>query len=778
MMTHVASTDRRRGALVAVLLRAMSSSFARKISVLVATFGILLGKPDAVAAQTNGRDGAAPATPATAPAVRIGDEPVIDGSLSDAAWAGLPVLTDFIQRIPRDGEPATLRTEVRIGHDDAALYLGVRAHDDQPSLIVPGEAIRDYDLAQSDAVMLIFDTYKDGVNGFVFGTNPAGIEYDGQVVDQGGGGGGGGGGGSLGPGGGRQQRGSGGGFNLNWDGRWEVATGRDQGGWSAEFRIPFSTLRYRAGSRQDWGLNVLRRVRRVNEESSWSPIPREFDFNRVSEAGTLVGLEPPAARSIQVTPYLLGSTARNYAIGETGFDETGEVGGDAKVQITQGLTLDLTYNTDFAQVEVDDVQTNLTRFSIQFPEKRPFFLENSGMFAMGGGGADLFFSRRIGIARDLNRVPIRGGGRISGKVAGLNVGLLHIRTDSLSGVQSGQAYSVVRLARELGNRSSIGGAFLQRDGSELASDYNRTYAVDGQLGIGTAWNFNALAARTETPGRDGRDHMFNTNASYTTRSVDINGSFREVGEDFNPEVGFLQRSGYRSYGTRVFTFFRPDNFLGLRELRPHTRFETTRDLETGFEESAQLHIDNHFEWDSGMFFSSAFNWNREGLEEPFEITDEIVVPPGTYDGWEMAWHFLTNQAAPVSFETRLDYGAFLSGHRRGHSAVLAFRHGSALSTALRVEYNDVDLAEGSFITRLAGLRVGYFFTPQTYLQALVQHSDQADNWSANLRFGWLSAAGAGLFVVYNQSNGVDALEGPLNKSVIIKFSRQFTVLGG
>ena len=302
MMTHVASADRRRGALVAVLLRAMSSSFARKISVLVATFGILLGKPDAVAAQTNGRDGAAPATPATSPAVRIGDEPVIDGSLSDAAWAGLPVLTDFIQRIPRDGEPATLRTEVRIGHDDAALYVGVRAHDDQPSLIVPGEAIRDYDLAQSDAVMLIFDTYKDGVNGFVFGTNPAGIEYDGQVVDQGGGGGGGGGGGSLGPGGGRQQRGSGGGFNLNWDGRWEVATGRDQGGWSAEFRIPFSTLRYRAGSRQDWGLNVLRRVRRVNEESTWSPIPREFDFNRVHSA---CGGRPPAPETIKPSPWFL-----------------------------------------------------------------------------------------------------------------------------------------------------------------------------------------------------------------------------------------------------------------------------------------------------------------------------------------------------------------------------------------------------------------------------------------------------------------------------------------
>ena len=719
------------------------------------------------------------AAQATVPAVRISGEPVIDGSLTEPEWAGLPLLSDFVQRIPRDGEPASLRTEVRIGYDQAALYVGVRAFDDQPSLIVPGEAIRDNDLTQSDAVMLVFDTYNDDVNGFVFGTNPAGIEYDGQVIDQGDGSGGrrgslgvGGGGG-----GGRQMGGSGDGFNLNWDGTWEVATDRDAAGWSAEFRIPFSTLRYRSGGTQDWGLNVLRRVRRVNEESSWTAIPREFDFNRVSVAGTLTALEPPLSRSVRVTPYVLGSSARNYEIGEPNFSENGEVGGDAKIQVTQGLTFDLTYNTDFAQVEVDDVQTNLTRFSIQFPEKRPFFLENSGMFSVGGGGADLFFSRRIGIARDGNRVPIQGGGRLSGKVGGLNVGVLHIRTDELEGVQSEQSYSVVRLARELGNRTSIGGAFLQRDGGLLADDYNRTYAVDGQLGIGTAWNFDMIAARTDTPGRDGRDHMLSAGANYSSRSLSVRANVREIGEDFNPEVGFLRRAGFRSFGTRTMAFVRPTDLFGLRELRPHVNYNTTRDLETGFEESAQVHIDHHFEWDSGMFFSPAVNWVREGLEAPFVISDGVVVPPGTYDGWEMAWHFYTNPSAPVSFETLFQNGSFLSGHRRGHSAVLSLRHGSALSTAIRFEYNDVSLQQGDFVARLAGLRVGYFFTPQVYLQSLLQYSDQTDNWSMNLRFAWLSVAGTGLFVVYNQANGVDALNGPLNKSLIIKFSRQFTVFG-
>jgi hypothetical protein len=761
----------------------MSSTPLRAIRILLS--GLLLAPAVLVAqTQTAGssqsggsvtQPAAVVAGPPSAPARTISEAPVVDGVLDDGAWSGLQVLTPFVQRIPQDGQAATLQTDVRIGYDESALYIGIRAHDDQADQLVPGEGIRDTDLVNSDALVLIFDTYKDGVNGFVFGTNPAGVEYDGQVVDQGGGSGQMRGGG-LGPG--RQQGGSGDGFNLNWDGSWEVATSRDANGWNAEFRIPFSTLRYRAGATQDWGFNVLRRVRRLNEESYWSPIPRQFDLYRVSEAGSLAGLEPPTVRSVQVTPYALGSTSRNYTLANSSFSEDQELGADAKVQVTQGMTLDLTYNTDFAQVEVDDAQTNLTRFSIQFPEKRPFFLENSGMFAVGGGGADLFFSRRVGIAKNGTRVPIQGGGRLSGKVAGLNVGLLHIRTDSVQGAQTGQAYSVARVAKELGNRTSIGTAFLQRDGTELADDYNRTYAVDGQLGIGSAINFNAIAARTETPGKDGRDHLFNGNANYNSRSLILQASFREVGEDFNPEVGFLQRSGYRFYNLRWQSFVRPNNPFGLRELRPHAHYNTTRNLETGFEETSSFHIDSHVEWNSGMFFSPAFNWNREGLVEPFPIAEGVVVAPGTYDGWEMAWHFYTNQSSPVTFETRFDYGDFLSGTRRGHAAIVGFKHGSALSTALRFEYNDVDLAEGEFATRLAGVRLGYFFNPQIYLQSLIQYSDQADNWSTNVRFGWLHTAGTGLFIVYNQAHGVDSLSGPLNRSLIIKYSRQFTVLGG
>ena len=734
-----------------------------------------------LAQESNSSANSTAPAPATAPALRIAEPPVIDGRLDDVSWSEPQPFSGFIQRIPRDGQPTTQPTEVWVGYDDAALYVAVRAHDDAPSLIVPGEGIRDYDLTLSDAVLLVFDTYNDGENGFVFGTNPAGIQYDGQVVDQGGGGREGLIGGSLGRGGagsGRQQGGSGGGFNLNWDGNWQVATSSDAGGWSAEFRIPFSTLRYGAGVPQDWGFNVARRIRRVTEESFWSPISREFNLYRVSEAGTLTGLEPPTSRSVQAIPYVLASTARDYESGQLSFDEQSETGIDAKIQVTQGMTLDLTYNTDFAQVEVDDVQTNLTRFNLSFPEKRPFFLENAGMFAVGGRGVNLFFSRSIGIANH-TRVPIKGGARLSGKIAGLNVGALHIRTEEVDGVQPPTAFSVARVYKELGNRSTIGGIFLERNGIESECDYNRTYALDGQVGIGTAINFSGLVARTETPGRDGRDHMFNVEGRYQRRSLRLDGGYRQVGEAFNPEVGFLQRpAGYWNANAMWMVYFRPESFLGVREFRPHMRYNTTRNLETGFEESSELHIDSHIEWHSGMFFSPALNWVSEGLEEPFPIHEGITVPPGTYDGWDTSLLFYTNQAAPISFETRLDWGSFLSGTRRTQPVIVQLRHGSSFSTALRFEYNDVDLAEGSFIYRLAGLRLGYFFTPDIYLQSLIQYSDQADNWSANIRFGWLGPAGTGLFIVYNQAHGLGAIEGPLNRALIIKFSRLFNVLGG
>ena len=707
------------------------------------------------------------------------DAPVIDGRLDEAIWRDAPVLGDFIQRTPADGQPATEATEIRILHDDQSLYIGVWAFDRDPSGIIPGEAIRDVDVSNSDAIVLIFDTYGDEQNGFVFGTTPAGIEYDGQVANEGEGGGF-----FLGGGFNRQRRfqaGAGGGFNKNWDGRWTVATWQDDGGWYAEFEIPFNTLRYGGGDAR-WGFNAERRIRRRNEESHWSPVPREFSINRLNVAGRLEGLEPPFRRLASITPYGLVSTTRDREAGDTEFSTDFEFGGEAKVQLTQGLTLDATYNTDFAQVEVDDQQVNLTRFSLLFPEKRPFFLENAGFFTVGGGGADLFFSRRIGIA-DGQPIPIIGGGRVSGRAAGLNVGLLHIATDRDDGrgVPRNQ-YSVARVAKELPNRSRIGGIFTNRHG-EGGGDYGRTYAVDGQLGIGDALTFTSWLGTTETPDVTSDHSAFNLNAGWSSRAVRASLQFQQFGQNFNPEVGFLPRAGHRYYQAFVMYYIRREADTGLREIRPHVSYFTYRSMKDeapdDFEESGRFHIDSHFEWQNGALFSPAFNWVREGLYEPFTIPGtDVTVSEGTYDGWEAAWRFNTNPSAPFSFDGGIDWGDFLSGTRKGGFANFTVRAGSFLSTSLRTVYNNVDLPEGDFDTTLAGLNVGLFFTPRIYLQSLVQYSTQVDRWSSNIRFSLLNTAGTGLFVVFNSVEGIQDLDGNLSRSFIVKYTHQLNILGG
>jgi hypothetical protein len=744
------------------------------VSRTLVTIGLLLGLGSGLPAQDSRSDargdpsGGGDSGPRSFAARRIDEPPVVDGILRDSAWSESSSAGDFIQRAPHDGNPATEETRFQVVHDDQAIYVAVWLYDSNVRSIVTGEAIRDYDLEQSDAIRLIFDTYRDEQNGFVFGTNPASIEYDGQLTNEGQGGG------SLGR---RMQRGAGSGFNLNWDGNWSVATSRDTAGWYAEFRIPFSTVRYGSGVVQDWGFNISRKVRRTNEESSWSPIPREFNLYRLSAAGTLTGLQPPARRSATLTPYALGAAERDYLAGQDQFSYPSDFGGEAKFQVTQGLTLDFTVNTDFAQVEVDEAQINLTRFPLLFPEKRPFFLENAGYFTVGTQEAELFFSRRIGIAQGYI-IPIDGGGRLSGKVGGFNVGGLFLHTEGADSLQPPNGFGVARVAREFPNRSRLGAIFVSRDATDRSGDYNRTYGLDGQLGVGEPITISSFAAITETPGLSGKAHAFHIGGSYLTREWRATATYREIGEAFNAEMGFVPRVGYRHYEGSLLRYMRPDDMLGLREIRPHAHWTLYSNYLSGLTESQRLHLDSHLEWNNGALFSPAFNWVQEGLEEPFEVAPDIVVPPGTYDGWEAAWRFNTNQSATFSFDGGLNIGALLSGNRRGFNGTLTFRRGSFLSTSLRFDYNDVRLPEGDFTTRLAGLRLGLFFTPAISLQSLVQYSDQIDTWSANVRFAWLNRAGTGLFIVYNESQGFDSLSGPLRRELIVKLNYVFMLWGG
>ncbi len=737
----------------------------------------LLAAFAALAVPAFSQDVASGSDETSAAATRIGtaasaiEAPLIDGLMDDEVWQNAVPFTDFIQANPVEGQPATERTEVRILFDDEAVYIGAILYDNDPSGIIATDARRDSSLDDTDSFRVVFDTYHDLQNGFIFGTTPAGLEYDGQLSNAGGGGG---------FGGGPQIRastGSGGGFNVNWDASWTVRTHVGDYGWSAEFAIPLRTLRY-GSSPQVWGINFQRNIRRKREETYWSPVARIYNINRLSSAGELHGLDLPSPRNLKVIPYALAAGGQDYTV-ETELQTNYDIGLDAKVGLTPSLNLDLTYNTDFAQVEVDDQQINLTRFNLFFPEKRPFFLENAGNFSMGApGSVDLFFSRRIGIGPDGEPVPILGGARVSGKAGEYNVGLLNMQTREVGGVVAADNFTVASVSRELGERSSVGGMFVNRaaTGSSGGPDnWNRTWGLDAQWGIGETVTFSGFAARTETPGLDGDEYAWRTRGEYFSNRLRLWLGMTEVAANFNPEAGFLRRSAYRSLDYGYFSYHRPSWAPFLRELRPHITYSGFRTLD-GFLESSRVHVDSHVDFENGWYLSPAMNRIVEGLQEPFEIREGIVVPPGTYEHWQLGWRWNTNRADPFSYSGGLDYGGFLSGHQRTLDTTVNLRWGTRLITSASWLYNDIDLAEGEFVANLGQFRVAYNFTPLIYLQALVQYNDDSDIWSSNVRFNWLNTAGTGLFIVYNDTEGLgNTLIGPQNRSLTVKYTRQFDI---
>jgi hypothetical protein len=696
-------------------------------------------------------------------ATELADKPDLDGMVvGDSAWEGVTPTSGFTQIQPNEGRDATQKTEVFIAYTNTALYIGVMAYDDDPSTIIVADSRRDSSLDETDSFQIIIDGLLDRQNGYLFGTNPAGIQYDAQVIKEGPG--------DFGSGGG--------GFNLNWDGSWNVEARITDDGWSAEFEIPFTTLRYGKGDEQNWGINFQRNIRSNNEIVFWAPLNRQRDINRVSEAGTVSGIRPPDSRNLQITPYVLASREEGGNI--IGTDSDQEFGFDIKYSLTPSLTLDATYNTDFAQVEVDDAVVNLDRFSIFLPEKRPFFLENADQFTVGTAEqVELFFSRRIGINSGAE-VPIDWGVRLSGTVGtGTNLGFLYMSDEGVPGVAAQNDYVVARVNQELPNRSSIGAIIVSRDGDgsingSPSDDQNQTYAIDGAWGVGENMLLQGFFAKTDTPGLTDDDFALSARMNYSSPGWLARLGYTEVREDFNPEVGFLRRDDYRRVDALIMRRFRPDG--ALLEVRPHISLSNYWDLD-GFLETGFQHYDVHWEFKNGYRIDTGINYLKDGLQEPFEIIDGVFVPAGIYSGHEAQIRVNTNRGAPLSFEFRANIGKRFGGDRVVLEPSVNFRIGETFSTELTYVYNKFDLpiVGGDFDVSLTRLRLSYSFTPQMLLQILIQYNDQQEVLSTNVRFSLLRTANSGLFVVYNEFDEQYAGAPPTGREFIIKYNYLFDV---
>ncbi|RMH23289.1 MAG: hypothetical protein D6696_01055 [Acidobacteria bacterium] len=708
------------------------------------------------AAPLGAEEGGSPPAPAERyrlEARRIDAPIVLDGRLDEAAWREAPAASGFTQREPRPGEPASERTEVRIVYTPQTLYVGVHCFDREPHKIVAREMQRDGALFRDDSIIVLLDTFDDDRNAYFFETNANGARTDSLITDESN-------------------------FNFDWDGVWDAAAQRGEDGWTAEIAIPFSTLRFDPAAKA-WGLEFRRLIRRKNEDLFWAPIGIDAGLERVSKYGALYGIEGvDPGLNLNVKPFVVAS-ARDVAGGAS--EEEGDGGLDVKWGVSRGLALDLTLNTDFAETEVDDQQINLTRFSLFFPEKREFFLENAGIFDFGaelggGGGApllQLFFPRRIGIASG-EEVPIDWGVRLTGRQGPWNLGLLDVQTGAVT-LSDGEPvpdtnWAALRLNRNLGQRSSVGVIATNRAGG--AGDWNRVVGVDLNLKPSDELAVVGFVARSDDAAlASGDDFALGIGASWEGAIWDWGAGFTEIGERFEPDLGFLLRRGVRRYSGEVSYEPRPES----RRVRNYS-FELEAEVITdrdGVTETEEIQLEPFgIRFESEDRFTFFVERNFERLFEPFEIVDGVVIATGGYTFHQYGLRFRTNEGRLLVLSGSFSRGGFFDGDRDRLRLTLQARPSRFLRSETTWERNDVSLPAGSFTTNLVRQRLGLAWSPRTRVDALAQYNDVAELVGVNLRFNWIYKPGADLFVVVNQTWNAPTLSDltRADTQVIVKFT--------
>ena len=671
-------------------------------------------------------------------AQRVNEHVRLDGVLDEAAWATAPVIDQFVQQEPQEGEPATDRTEVRVLYDASRLYIGVRAFSSLG--VTATEMRRDADrLFDEDNFQVILDTFHDSRNGYMFVTTPLAAKLEQQIFDEGEGGG----------------RGGTANINRNWDGVWDAAARIVSDGWTAEIEIPFSTVRFSASDEQVWGVNFQRHTRKKNEQAVWSPIPKAYSLTRVSLAGDLRGISGISrGLDLRLKPFLVGGM-HNAQLSATNRTTDGihDVGLDARYGVTAGLNMDVTVNTDFAQVEVDEQQVNLTRFGLFYPEKRDFFLENSNFFTMGTGQAftstqvqtDLFFSRRIGLSDSGTPLPILGGVRVAGKSGANNIGALDIQTDDAFGIP-GSNFFVGRYSRDILRRSRVGAIFINKDNINDAH-FNRTIGVDANIVPTSSLQMQGYLAKTATPGKAGDDMAYFGRIAYRDQKLNLYLNYLDIQDNFNAEAGFVQRTGIRTTKAHFGPTPRPKTG-NVKLFEPMYVITYTTD-----QSNRLIYRQHHLMLGTTLrddtFINVFYQRTLDVLDAPFRIRPDVTIPVGAYSMNE--WIFTVNTSPGRRFYERLTVSPvdFYGGSRFNASVAAGARVTSRFSTELQYNRNDVKMPWGDFLVNLSTLRVDYTFSPRMTIRSLTQYNTSSHEISNNVRFNFIYRPGSDIYVVYN-----------------------------
>jgi hypothetical protein len=691
----------------------------------------------------------------------------LDGALDEEVWRTAQPAGDFVQAEPNEGQAATELTDVRIAYDHDALYIGVVCHDSMPSALIINDIRKDFAAGEQDSFEVILDTFADRRNGFVFVVNPAGAKADTQIANEG-----------------RD-------VNTSWDAVWTVATKRDAAGWTAEIRIPFKTLRFERGADRIWGVNFSRRIRRKNEVDYWSPVPRVYNLYRAGLGGTLAGLpDASQGRNLRLKPWVAANATRGLG-GDT-FDTGQHIGLDAKYGVTPSLTLDVTVKPDFAQAEVDEQQVNLTQFSLFFPEKREFFLENSGMFYFGDipresrlGNARfappeeemlLFFSRRIGLTDDGREIPIAAGGRLTGRIGRTGVGAMTIQTQSVDG-RDGDNYTVLRGRRDILRNSDVGAIFLSRQSAGASSDRNQVAGVDANFRFVKALSVNGFLAKSATPGVTGGQMSGKGSVVWNDNFLHTQYSLLSVGDNFRDDIGFIKRRGIRKHFVDFGIRFRPEWWrkLGIRELHPHTRYNIYTD-QSNRKVTRANHLAMAWFPERGGIIELQWNPRYERITVPFAIRNDQAFAPGSYNWNEYVLELETDHSRKVSGSALITSGGFWNGSQKSTKVGLLFRPSYHLTFDAALQRNDISLPlpMHDFVTNLVTSRIGYAFNTRTFLDLLLQYNTDLKQLSANIRFDLIHRPLSDLFVVYNEQRLTDQPT-PVNtgRGLIVKYTHMF-----